>query len=125
MENKGNFLQDYEVIVHTEKLHRIEEFWKQHSEWSQATFGTDKERGPVGALKHLEKEAREAQTKPEDFEEYADCLFLIFDAARRAGLTLNTLLDITFMKLEKNKQRRWVKPTNPDEPIEHERGFHD
>ena|ERR1035437_2410915 len=104
---------------------RAQEFWNEHSEWSQATFGTDAERGPVGALKHLEKEAREAQAKPEDLEEYADCLFLTFDAARRAGLTLDALIDQAFVKLAKNRKRRWVVSENPDEPIEHERGFHD
>lgn len=106
-------------------MSRMDEFWKQHSAWSQSVFGTDAERGPVGALKHLEKEAREAQAKPEDKEEYADCLFLTLDAARRAGMTLDELLDVAFSKLEKNKKRRWVTPANPDEPIEHERGFHD
>ena len=111
--------------LHLSTGERVEKFWREHSEWSQATFGTDAERGPVGALKHLEKEAREAQAKPTDLEEYADCLFLTFDAARRAGLTLDTLLNEAFAKLEKNKKRRWVKPANPDEPIEHERGFHD
>ena len=111
--------------LHLSTGERVQKFWNEHSEWSQATFGTDAERGPVGALKHLEKEAREAQAKPTDLEEYADCLFLTFDAARRAGLTLDTLLNETFAKLEKNKKRRWVKPANSDEPIEHERGFHD
>lgn len=32
----------------------------EHGEWSQATFGSDAERGPIGALKHLAKEANEA-----------------------------------------------------------------
>jgi hypothetical protein len=112
----------YEKLL---QISRVQEFWNEHSAWSQATFGTDAERGPVGALKHLEKEAREAQAKPTDLEEYADCLFLSFDAARRAGLTLDTLLDQAFAKLEKNKLRRWVRPADPDQPIEHERGFHD
>ena len=30
------------------------------SQWSQQTFGTDEERGPVGALHHLAREAVEA-----------------------------------------------------------------
>lgn len=29
------------------------QFWKDQAIWSQATFGTDEERGPVGPLKHL------------------------------------------------------------------------
>jgi len=106
-------------------MDRVQQFWNAHSEWSQATFGRDGERGPLGALKHLAKEAVEAQADLGNFEEYADCLFLTFDAARRAGLTLDTLLDIAWQKLDKNKKRVWQKPTNPDEPIEHVRGIHD
>ena len=93
-------------------------FWAEQSAWSQATFGTDAERGPIGALKHLAKEAKEAQEKPDDHEEYVDCLFLTVDAARRAGLNPDTLLAGAFAKLAKNKLRKWpVAP--PDEPSEH------
>ena len=84
-----------------------QQFWDQQAEWSRATFGSDTERGPLGPLKHLEKEAKEAQENaewvqknPEKFDgvkqntvelrtEIADCLFLTFDAARRAGMTLD------------------------------------
>jgi len=114
-------------------------FWNEHSEWSQRTFGTDQERVPLGALKHLEKEAKEAQEESafltadgcaphhQDklYEEIADCLFLTFDAARRAGMTLDSLLDTAFKKLEKNKTRVWAKPAKGDEPIEHVRGIND
>jgi hypothetical protein len=88
----------------------------------------------LGALKHLEKEAREAQHEvgvgapnsyPKLREEIADCLSLTFDAARRSGLSLDNLLDIAFAKLEKNRTRVWTKPTNSDEPIEHIRGIND
>ena len=105
-------------------MSRAKQFWYAQAEWSQATFGADNVRGPLGALKHLEKEAREAQADITDLVEYADCLFLTFDAARRAGLTLDKLLDIAFEKLEKNKKRTWNKPTS-DEPVEHVRGIHD
>lgn len=119
-------LEDIERFVLRARTNaRVQEFWNEHSAWSQKTFGTDAERGPIGALKHLEKEAREAQAKPTDLEEYADCLFLTFDAARRAGISLDQLIDIAFAKLEKNRLRRWVKSDKPDEPTEHERGFHD
>jgi len=115
-------------------FNKAQDFWNEHSEWSQSVFGTDTERGPLGALKHLEKEAREAQGEvleatvsgyEELHEEIADCLFLTFDAARRAGMTLDQLLDTAFAKLEKNRKRVWQKPTNADEPIEHVRGIHD
>jgi Protein of unknown function (DUF550) len=103
---------------------RMQNFWDTHSAWSQTTFGTDAERGPIGALKHLEMEAREAQEKPGDREEFADCFLLTCDAARRAGMTLDDLLNEAFAKLAKNKLRVWPKPTS-DEPSQHVRGIHD
>ena len=89
------------------------------SEWSQKTFGTDAERGPIGALKHLEKEAREAQENPKDTSEYADCLLLILDASRRAGINVTQLIDAAAQKMIVNMARKWPKP-NGDMPVEHE-----
>jgi hypothetical protein len=97
----------------------IEEFCRLQGEWSQATFGTDQERGPIGALKHLEKEAREAQLQPSDIFEYVDCLFLVVDASRRAGFTWQHILDTAFEKLEINKRRKWGPRTGEDVPVEH------
>ena len=91
---------------------------QEQAEWSQATFGTDEERGPLGALLHLEKEAQEAQACPDDASEYADCLLLILDAARRAGFGTNELLQHTYDKLQVCKKRNWPKP-KPDQPVEH------
>lgn len=88
------------------------------SEWSQNTFGTDSERGPIGALKHLEKEAREALENPTDTSEYADCLILVLDASRRAGIHHEDLIKHALAKMEVNRQRTWPKPTT-DSPVEH------
>ena len=95
-------------------------FHAAQAEWSQATFGTDAERGPLGPLKHLEKEAREAQKDPKDIMEFVDCLFLTFDASRRAGFTYEQLLVAAWKKLEMNKARTWPKG-KPDEAVEHDR----
>lgn len=95
-------------------------FWAQQAEWSRATFGSDMERGPAGALKHLAKEVAEAQKSPDDIMEYVDCLFLTFDASRRAGFSYDELLAAAWRKLEINKARKWSKPTS-DEPVEHDR----
>lgn len=91
---------------------------QQQAKWSQATFGLDSERGPLGPLKHLEKEARECQAAPSDLTEYADCLLLLLDAARRAGFTEMQLIDEAVAKLQVNKTRKWPKPTS-DDPVEH------
>ena len=103
----------------------LREFWKQHAAWSQAQFGTDAERGPIGPLKHLEKEAREAYSEDnwhKRVDEIADCLLLTLDAARRHGLSFDELVEAAFSKLARNKQRKW--PTGiSDEPVEHIRGI--
>lgn len=98
-----------------EVLHKLA---TEQAEWSQATFGLDKERGPLGALKHLEKEAKEAQENPTDASEYADCFLLILDAARRAGFSPLELISHAQQKLEINKARKWSVPQK-DMPVEH------
>ena len=65
---------------------RLVRAYLRHEEWSVNTFGPDK--GPVGPLKHLVKEAEEAIEDPQDLSEYVDCQMLIWDAMRRAGFTL-------------------------------------
>lgn len=101
----------------------MRDFFDLQAEWSQATFGKDSERGPTGALKHLGKEVKEAleATTPEERnKEIVDCLFLVFDAARRAGFTYGSLAKAAKEKLEVNKQRTWPTPIS-DEPVEHVR----
>ena len=90
------------------------------AEWSDKTFGDPSQRGPLGPLKHLAKEAAEAQEKPGDLSEYADCLILVLDAARRAGFTDEELLQAGFDKMEVNRSRDWPTPQG-DEPAEHDR----
>ena len=99
---------------------RIVDFWNNQAEWSRATFGSDQERGPEGPLKHLAKEVQECLDSPYDSMEYADMLFLIFDASRRSGITLEKLINDAEIKLSINKARKWNKPTT-SEPVEHVR----
>lgn len=89
--------------------------------WSDKTFGSKKERGPIGPLKHLAKEAKEAAEKPDDKVEYADCLIVLLDACWRAGITSGELLRLAHEKMKVNETRIWPKPTEPDQPIEHDR----
>lgn len=99
-------------------------FWIEQGTWSNKVFGPEIKRGPVGPLKHLEKEAKEAYgetDKTKQQEEIIDCFFLVIDAARRAGLTPETFFYCAFWKLEINKNRQWHK-TSSDEPVEHVRG---
>lgn len=118
---------------------RLEKFLAAHSEWSQSTFGSDVERGPVGPLRHLHKETLEAvhaweggldlftniggmDSDLDDFKfEMADCFLLLSDAMRRSGMTFDELLDFSERKLAKNRLRVWKKPDDPNLPIEHDR----
>lgn len=97
---------------------------EDQADWSQKTFGSDSERGPIGPLKHLIKEANEAIANPTDPSEYADCLILILDASRRAGIKVMQLIEAAQAKMKKNKAREWPKceASNSEEPIEHKQG---
>ncbi len=100
------------------------------SNWSQRTFGTNAERGPVGGLKHLMLEAQEtiaaweSLPNPGDMrtarvnEEFADCLLLLLDASRRAGISPARLIRAAQEKMKVNKTRTYPKPTS-DVPSEH------
>jgi NTP pyrophosphatase (non-canonical NTP hydrolase) len=113
---------------------------EDQASWSQAAFGSDAERGPIGALKHLAKEAHEAEeaalavrtlkemnTEPcatlgQLHEELADCLLLILDASRRSGMTPLQLIQAAQAKMLVNKLRAWPKPQD-DTPVEHVREY--
>ena len=111
--------------------------------WSSQTFGGKDVRGPVGTLKHLAKEAVEAQAAwvrlkemaadapladrvaaVEDVqEEMGDILILLLDAGWRAGLTPLDIIRAAGAKMSKNKARLWpqLADQNPNEPTEHDR----
>lgn len=88
--------------------------------WADAQFGTPDKRTPIPVLKHLKKEVEELLLSPNDPEEYADALLLIFDAYRRSGGTILSLLQEARKKLEICKKRQWGKP-DKDGVVEHVR----
>lgn len=91
---------------------------EEQSRWSQETFGHDTIRGSIGPLKHLEKEAKEAQEKQDDIMEYADCLLLVIDASRRAGFDITALIIAAEQKLIINRNRQWPK-MGVNDAVEH------
>lgn len=99
------------MIHHVEKI-----IWEIQSDWSQRMFGPDS-RGPIGSLRHLEKETREAQQAPGDLTEYADCFLLLLDATRRAGFTYAQLIGAAFAKLLVNVNDRKWPPFDAARPI--------
>ena len=52
--------------------------------------------------------------------ELADCLILLLDASRRAGVKPLPLIKAAQAKMKVNKARAWPKPVS-DEPVEHVR----
>jgi hypothetical protein len=111
---------------YTESAVDMLDFFERQREWSYETFGPPEIRGPVGPLKHLEKEAKEAyqeQDLEKRKEEIIDCLFLSFDAAHRAGMGYSEISRIAMAKLKKNKGRKWPdwRDAKPEEAVEHDR----
>lgn len=106
---------------------KLIELTDDQSQWSQSTFGSDSERGPVGAIKHLQKEVAEVLEAWEKgdhgafIEECADCLLLLLDLTRRGGIKPMQLVEAAQLKMLVNKSRTWPKPV-ADVPVEHDRG---
>ena len=99
----------------------LQKIWDEQSIFSQKTFGSDEIKGPIGSLKHLEKEVKEVQEHPDDLEEYVDCFLLLLDATRRSKNSLLDLLSTAYCKLQKNKKRKWppIDKNNLDVDVGH------
>lgn len=52
-------------------------------------------------------------------EELADCILLILDASRRAGVKPMQLVEAAQRKMKVNKSREWPEPTDATTPVEH------
>ncbi len=89
---------------------KIQKLWDDLAEWSNNTFGPVDKRGPLSPLNKLKEEIEELIKEPYDKLEYADALHLIFDAARRAGISLELLIKSADDKLQINKLRSWGEP---------------
>lgn len=88
-----------------------EQIRREHTEWSESTFGNV---GPVGPLEHLSKEALEAAAEPGDLSEWADMQFLLWDAQCRAGISDEQITRAMAEKLAVNKQREWPAPKDSE-----------
>lgn len=84
-----------------------EQIRHEHAKWSDSTFGCV---GPIGPLKHLSKEALEAEAEPDDLSEWADMQFLLWDAQRRAGISDAEITAAMEDKLKINMERQWPEP---------------
>jgi hypothetical protein len=79
-----------EELTYPERLRAV---YQRHRQWSDETFGTRDQKGPIGPLKHLKDECDEAMENPNDISEFVDLQFLVWDSAYRAGHDLRALTD--------------------------------
>lgn len=121
-DDRVNFNEGVEFIGPL--THNAEKFFLDRGIWSRETFGSVEERGPIGPVKHLKEEQKEVVEALEvgDIEkakrELVDCLFLVFDAMDRAGMSWCQIWDYANAKLAENRNRVWGKPSK-DEPVKH------
>lgn len=103
----------------------FELLWDEQEGFSTRAFGPTSYRGPHGPLEHLKREAGEAQAKPDDISEFADCLILVIDATRRAGFSCDALLQAALLKVQQNAKRKWPdwRERPGDVVLEHVREF--
>lgn len=91
--------------------------------WSFRTFGPAANTESI--CSHIEQELTEIRKNPKDLEEWIDIIILGLDGALRcqgAGkVVADDIRDALELKLEKNKRRSWIIPTDPTQPIEHDR----
>ena len=80
--------------------------------FSDSAFGNPSERNELGPLYKLKDELDELIAKTDDTLEWADCMLLLLDAARRKGITPEQLFGYCLEKLEINRGRKWIKTGN-------------
>ncbi len=64
----------------------------------------------LSKMTHLQDEIEEILASPDDKMEWADCLILFLDAARRTGMDMDVLYNAVQDKMEINKNRKWGEP---------------
>jgi hypothetical protein len=67
---------------------------------------------------HMAEEAQEAAADPADVLEWADCMILLLDAARKAGFSTDDIFQAVLKKMDINKQRTWG-PRDKDGLVRH------
>ena len=93
-----------------------------HAFFSQKTFGSDDDVGPLGPIKHLHEETGEILDAPTDPIEYVDMMFLTADSIRRFLHQINMnpydFVRHARAKLSILELRKWPEPKD-GEPRKH------
>ncbi|MEW6156768.1 MAG: dATP/dGTP pyrophosphohydrolase domain-containing protein [Verrucomicrobiota bacterium] len=85
----------------------LQQLQQEIGAWSEMTFDDET---PLPKLHHLRQEVAELIAAPYDKTEYADCLILLIDAARKAGISAEELIRAADEKMEINRRRTWSEP---------------
>lgn len=97
-------------------MSKWDDFQEENGKWADETFGPNVSQDAI--IAHLKKEVEELAQYPDSAYEYADCMILLLDAAKRVGISASFLLECCKDKLEINRKRKWGPP-DKDGVIEH------
>lgn len=75
--------------------------------FTDSVFGKS---NPVSKLHHLREEVDELIEDVNDTHEWADCVILLIDAAKKAGHDMDDLYSFVQEKMKINKNRKWGAP---------------
>lgn len=114
---------DRNISIPVEKLVicPLTKYLERQKEWSIRTFGNGKR--TLGIIRHIEKELKEVEVKPNDLTEWIDVIILALDGYWRHGGNTEIIMNILQAKQDKNFTRVYPFPKSEDEPSEHIRGI--
>jgi NTP pyrophosphatase (non-canonical NTP hydrolase) len=96
-----------------------QEQFQEITSWQDKTFPDATMQSKIA---HLKKELEEVLDPDNSFAalrlEFADCFFLLFGAAHKAGMDYVDIIGAISHKFERNKNRKWGQP-DKDGIVEH------
>lgn len=101
----------------------IEDYCRDHRNWSEEVFGPPTKHDAEKLLKHIGLELDEVRKAPHDLEEWVDIIILAIDGAWRSGHCSYEIERALIRKQEKNKARVWNINLNSTEPNLHVKGY--
>jgi hypothetical protein len=109
------------IQVQAKVICPLTKYLERQKEWSIKTFGNGKR--TLGIIRHIEKELKEVEAKPNDLTEWIDVIILALDGYWRHGGNTEIIMNILQAKQDNNFTRVYPFPKSGDEPSEHIRGI--
>lgn len=117
------------IVHHTSLTFDLHAYLLEQAQWSVATFGPGNR--TKGVIDHIKKELVEVEeahhragaTVTDELSEWVDVITLAFDGARRAGFTVDQIIEQLIDTQKRNFARKWPdwRTVDPDKAIEHDR----